>query len=185
MLDALSKGQEYAFTEVYNRYYKNLYYLSSHLVGDHAPDIIADVFTELWIQKKHFDSGEHLLAYLRVMVRNACFHFLKRQERDHQLHREFLYRSDLQQEDYYFREIIEARVFSMLRAEMDELPPHLREVFILAYKGGLKNTEIARLLHIKESSVRVRKVEALKLLRTAFYRIELFFLLQQLFLSKL
>ncbi|HJU45184.1 MAG TPA: sigma-70 family RNA polymerase sigma factor, partial [Chitinophagaceae bacterium] len=161
-LESFSNGDVNAFTNIYNRYYPDLYFLSRRLVGDAAPDVVADVFVQLWSQKKRFDSDEHLLFYLRVMTRNACFDLLKKEHRTSQQLKELSYITDQEHEDVYFREIIEARLFSLIQKEIDQLPSHMREVFKLSYIDGLKNAEIAALLNIKDASVRVRKAEALK-----------------------
>ena len=166
-----------AFTEIYNLYYPDLYFLSRGIVGDVAPDIVADVFVQLWSQKKRFESGEHLLFYLRAMTRNACYDSLKKEQRVSLQMKELAYITDQEHEEVYFREVIEARLFSLIQKQIDQLPPHMREVFRLSYIDGLKNAEIAELLNIKDASVRVRKAEALKLLRLAFHNSDLIVLL--------
>lgn len=176
-LESFSKGDVAAFTDIYNRYYPDLYFLSRGIVGDLAPDIVADVFVQLWSQKKRFDSGEHLLFYLRAMTRNACYDSLKKEQRASLQLKELSYITDQEHEVVYFREIIEARLFSLILLEIDRLPPHMREVFRLSYIDGLKNAEIAELLNIKDASVRVRKAEALKLLRLTFRNTDLIVLL--------
>ena len=178
LLQQLADGQSSAFTTIYNDYYPELYFLSKHLIGDDAPDVLADVFIRLWTQRKLFESKAHLLAYLRVMTRNACFDHLKKQHRDVQQLQELLHISDQEHEDRHFHEIMESRVFTLIRNEIEELPPHMREVFKLAYIDGLKNAEIASLLQMKDAAVRVRKAEALKILRSSLYRIELIIIMK-------
>ncbi len=173
LLQQLADGQTTAFTAIYNQYYPELYYLAKRLASDAAPDIVAEVFIQLWTQRKLFENDRHLLAYLRVMTRNACYDLLKKQQRDLQHMRELRHISEQEHEDQYFHEIIEGRLFTLIRAEIDQLPPHIRQVFKLAYIDGLKNAEIAEQLHMKDASVRVRKAEALKILRATLYRTEL------------
>ena len=176
-LQSFAQGDPAAFTRVYNRYYPDLYFLAKKLVDDAASDVLADVFMEAWSQKKLFDSPEHLIAYMRIMTRNACFDYLKKQNKDSQRLRDLGHISDQEHQDEYFREITEAQLFSLIRQEIEQLPPHIREVFKLSYIKGLKNAEIARLLGMKDASVRVRKAEALRILRAAFYNIDLAVLL--------
>lgn len=178
LLQQLADGQASAFTTIYNQYYPELYFLSRHLIGDEAPDVVADVFIRLWTQRKLFESRPHLLGYLHVMTRNACFDHLKKQHRDVLQLQELLHISEQEHEDRYFHEIVEARVFTRIREEINELPPHMREVFKLAYIDGLKNAEIASLLQMKDAAVRVRKAEALKILRSSLYRIELIIIMK-------
>ncbi|HEY6900554.1 MAG TPA: sigma-70 family RNA polymerase sigma factor [Puia sp.] len=172
-LKAFAEGDAEAFTQIYHQYYPDLYFLAKSLVGDAAPDVLADVFAEIWTKRKSFDSSDHLFYYLRSMTRNACFDDLKRHRRNTDQIRELAHLSDEGHEDIYFREIVEGRLFLLIREEIEKLPPHIREVFKLSYIEGFKNAEIAEILGIKDASVRVRKAEALKILRAAFYRSEL------------
>ena len=176
-LAAFSNGDVTAFTRIYNRYYADLYFLSRGIVEDLAPDVVADVFVQLWSIKKKFDSDQHLLFYLRAMTRNACFDCLKKEQRASRQLRELSYITDQDHKDVYFSEIIEAQLFRLIQHEIDQLPLHMREVFKLAYIDGLKNAEIAQLLNIKDASVRVRKAEALKILRLSLNDTELVVLL--------
>ena len=178
LLQQLADGQTTAFTAIYNQYYPELYFLAKRLAGDTAPDVVADVFVQLWTQRKLFENHRHLLAYLRVMTRNDCYDLLKKQQRDVQHLKELRHISEQEHEDQYFQEIIEGRLFALIREEIEQLPPHIREVFKLAYIDGLKNGEIAQLLNMKDASVRVRKAEALKILRATLYRIELIVILK-------
>ncbi|HEX7754060.1 MAG TPA: sigma-70 family RNA polymerase sigma factor [Niabella sp.] len=169
VLKSFAEGSAASFTQIYNRLYPDLYFLARKLVQEAAPDVLADVFVEVWTQKKHFESADHLFYYVRSMTRNACFDYLKKEGRNIERISGLLQLNDTEHRDVYFREIVEGHLFSLIRKEIDKLPPHLREVFTLSYIQGLKNSEIAGLLGIKDSSVRVRKAEALKILRAAFY----------------
>lgn len=180
LLEELSKGDEKAFTIVYNRYVDEFYWIGKQIVGDYAPDLVADLFTQLWTLKKRFESERHLYAYLRAMLRNACLRRLKLQQREKQLLKELLYASEQEEEDYYLKELIYKRTFTNIIEDVEKLPEHLRKVFKLAYLGEFKNAEIARILHLKESSVRSCKAQALRLLRLATHPIELLLILNQL-----
>jgi RNA polymerase sigma-70 factor (ECF subfamily) len=172
-LQSFAQGDPAAFTLVYNRYYPDLYFLAKRLVNDSAADVLADVFMQAWSQKKLFDSPEHLISYMYTMTRNACFDFLKKQSKDTQRLQDLRYVSEREHQDDYFHEITEGRLFSLIREEIEQLPPHIRKVFKLSYINGLKNAEIAQLLGMKDASIRVRKAEALRILRAAFYNIDL------------
>lgn len=178
-------GSKVLFTQVYNDYYTQLYFLTKKMVQDAAPDILADVFTELWVQEKEFESERHLFFYLRAMVSNACFDFLKKKNRDSKQIDLLTLQTDQQYTDIYFRDIVEGHLFTQIKEEIDKLPPHLREVFTLSYIKGLKNNEIASLLQIKDNAVRVRKAEALKKIRTAFHGTEPQFLCMLLLIKNI
>lgn len=165
-------GSKVLFTQVYNDYYSRLYFLTKKMVREAAPDILADVFTELWVRGKEFESELHLFFYLRAMVSNACFDYLENKNRDLKQIDQLTLQTEQQYNDVYFRDIVEGHLFAQIKEEIDKLPPHLRKVFTLSYIKGLKNSEIANLLQIKDNAVRVRKAEALKKLRTIFHGTE-------------
>ncbi len=111
------------------------------------------------------------------MTRNACLQHLRQLHRQQALLSEFAAISDREYEEQYFREIIESRLFALIRHEIDQLPHHVRQVFVLAYIDGLSNARIAETLRLRDSSVRTLKSEALKQLRAALYDVELAVLL--------
>ncbi len=173
LLRQLAAGENAAFTQVYRQYYAELFWLSKRMVGDAAPDVLADVFLRLWTNRKLFDNRQHLLAYLRVMTRNCCLDALKQDERRDAAATQLAFITDEEYEQQYFAEIIEARLFSLIRNEIDALPTHLGKVFTLSYIDGLSNSQIAEQLNLKDGSVRALKSEALKLLRASLRHIEL------------
>lgn len=174
ILKSFAEGNAASFTQIYNLLYPYVFFVARRLVQDAAPDVLADVFAEVWIQKKQFETPKHLFYYVQSMTRNACFDYLKRENRNSCNIADLERVSDAKHSDIYFEEMAEGHLFSLIRDEIDKLPKHLREVFTLSYINGLKNNEIAELLCIKNSSVRVRKAEALKILRTAFSKSDLF-----------
>ncbi|MBS0028169.1 RNA polymerase sigma factor [Chitinophaga sp. 22321] len=165
------KERESSFAVIYNKYYPELYFMSRRFVGDQAPDILAEVFIRFWNRQRQFDNEFHLISYLRVMVHNACIDYLKMQQRQLQSLQDFSYLSDQEYEDHYFREVMEGRLFSLIMEEIERLPEHCKIVFKMSYIDGLRNAEIARLLNIKDASVRVRKSEALRILRSVRFPI--------------
>ena len=68
----LSKGDEYAFEEIFNRYWFRLYAAAYKRVHHRelAEEIIQDLFTVLWSKRNSVHIHTSLKAYLFTSVRN-------------------------------------------------------------------------------------------------------------------
>src|ERR1700748_2313407 len=68
----LKKGDQAAFTEIYNRYKWVLFLHALKRIGDReqAKDIIQELFTTLWDKRHDLDLRSHLSGYLYTAVRN-------------------------------------------------------------------------------------------------------------------
>jgi len=174
LLIGVTQGDEHAFTILYNKHYASVYYFTKRIVGEElAKDIVIEVFTKWWQHKEELKTVGHLVAYLRTLARNACIDHLRRLKTENARQQELLHLTDDRYEEIYFRDVLEAHLFTIIQQEIEQLPKHLRDIFKLAYYEGLKNPEIAERLHIKDTTVRVGKAEAIKLLRTALLRTDL------------
>lgn len=77
----LRDGDELAFTEIYNRYWKKLYYIAHKILKDTEPaeEIVQDVFLMLW-RKKETLNVESLAPYLAAMTRYAVYRYIAKEK---------------------------------------------------------------------------------------------------------
>jgi RNA polymerase sigma-70 factor (family 1) len=77
----LRKGNESAFTYIYNLYWDKLYYVAHRLLKDNnaAEEIVQEVFLTLW-RKKETLTIECLNSYLGAMTRYAVYKYLAKQK---------------------------------------------------------------------------------------------------------
>ena len=68
--------------------------------------------------------------------------------------------------------MIEQETLDLLYRAIDELPERYRTLFKLSFEQGLKNAEVAHLLHISESAVKKQKSQFIRLLRDKFSSID-------------
>lgn len=161
LLALLKTGDGQAFNEVYNRYWKILFSItSSRLRNIHtAEDIIHDVFVGLWKNRKNSDirSLQHYLAsstrYLifKVIRKNAYVHQYAAPgeditfEPENSLHNKYLL-------EYISREV-------------DSLPEKCRMIFKYSREKGMTNKEIALEMNITSKTVENQINKALHRLR--------------------
>jgi len=77
----LRKGNESAFTYIYNLYWDKLYYIAHRLLKDSnaAEEIVQEVFLTLW-KKKETLTIESINPYLGAMTRYAVYKYLAKQK---------------------------------------------------------------------------------------------------------
>lgn len=77
----LRKGDEAAFTHIYNLYWNKLYYIAHRLLkdSDAAEEIVQEVFLTLW-KKRESLSIESVNPYLAAMTRYAVYRYLAKQK---------------------------------------------------------------------------------------------------------
>lgn len=67
-------GCEWAFTTLYNRYYKKLHMDANYQLKDAelAEDIVQEVFVTIWTRRDHLPENLTIKSYLITCVRNKC-----------------------------------------------------------------------------------------------------------------
>ena len=79
-IHSFNEGNEQAFKQVFERYYKPLCSYVYKYVSDVSAtdDIVQDLFVSLWNKKGDFESIEKIKSFLFVSARNACLNELTR-----------------------------------------------------------------------------------------------------------
>jgi RNA polymerase sigma-70 factor (ECF subfamily) len=172
LLLKLEQGDEKAFSFVYKEYYTAVFLYAERIALDNltiAQDATAEAFIELWKGRRRFENISHLLGFLRTVAHNKCIDQYRKIKRQTTIQNELLYLTEWQQENIFFNQVLlEAGLLTKIRAEVERLPAHTREVFKLSFFDQLKNAEIAIRLNITDATVRRRKTEALHSLRKTF-----------------
>ncbi|HMP92842.1 MAG TPA: RNA polymerase sigma-70 factor [Phnomibacter sp.] len=134
-----------------------------------AEDVVNDVFLRVWEKRKTLDQIENLRFYLYTATRNFAINHLKSSARQSYL--------PLQQMESWHAQLVasqnpagitEARdVFARLQAAIEALPPRCRIILKLTREDGLKQREVAELLHISPKTVENQLAIALHKLASA------------------
>lgn len=120
-----------------------------------AEDVVQDTFIRYYTMKKEFDSAEHIRAWLfRVAINRAK-----------NVNRTFWRRNKLSLEDYMETLTFETEESENLFETVMKLPEKYRIILHLFYYEDYKVSEIADILRLSESNVKVRLSRGRSLLR--------------------
>lgn len=148
----------------YRQYFVPLARLAAMVVGEHAPDVVQDVFLAVHRRSYRFASWEptRLLAYVRRAVLNGAY--------SHQRHARVVAAHDAQYrpdppapgaDDTAFERINGER----LRAAVAQLPRRQREVILLRYLLDASIADTAQALGVSASAVTTSTQRALAALQ--------------------
>lgn len=168
-------GDRMALKQLYGLHYKTLCVFAANLVQDRpqAEDIVADSFVKLYTLRTNFDTLTNIRAFLYITVRNACFNYLRQAKRLTAAREELLYLGQNESVQLQFHEI-EASLLDKIYGEIETLPKQCKQVFKLFYLERLSTTEIALRMKLSRNTVQNHKLRAMKLLRTALLKRNLF-----------
>ena len=166
LLTLLKQSDKDAYTVIYDRYKNLLYNHAYKKLGDpeEVKDVLQELFTNLWNKRADIPVAMNLSGYLYAGIRNRVLNLLSHKEVENK------YLSSIQrftpQEDYSTDLAIrEKEMADLIQKEIDQLPPKMREVFLLSRKENLTHQEIAGQLSISEQTVAKQVTNALRILR--------------------
>ena len=120
-------------------------------------EVVTDVFFSVWQSRKRLKDIDNIDTYLYISVRNEAFRF---QARNKDLNRvslnELLPLMEEEDEGSPEEHLELKEMREMLDKAIDELPEKCRLVFLMSREEGLKTKEIAEILSVQESTVRVQ-----------------------------
>jgi RNA polymerase sigma-70 factor (family 1) len=175
LMEAFQKGNQPAFTCVFNYFNKSLCSFARALIKEKtaAEDIVQEIFIKCWQKHADFNSLPNLKAFLYISTRNACLNYLQQAEYQARVRQTLRFNSDDSQPSVLL-EIIRAEVLRELRDEIDKLPPKCRNIFILCYQHGKTVTEISHELNIASRTVINQRVRGIQLIKKRLDKIASF-----------
>ena len=165
LLDLLTKSDELAFTEIYNRFWQKLFAIAYNRLKEiqSAEDIVHDVFASLWASREK--SGiEFLENYLATATKYMVLAKIKKNERER------IYNASNQAP--VFEMPVETslhykRILEIVKKEVDKLPEKCRLIFKYSRNEGMPVKQIAKELSISPKTVENQLNKALKQLKLA------------------
>jgi len=75
LVHLLKSGDEAAFTELYERYWKRLLVRAQILLNNHedSEEIVHDIFVTLWRKRETITIEHSIHTYLAAMLQYGCF----------------------------------------------------------------------------------------------------------------
>jgi RNA polymerase sigma-70 factor (ECF subfamily) len=166
LIERIRKGSEEAFTLIYRRYYKDLVLFGGTFLSDKATceDIVQNVFTELWENRKTLIITTSLKSRLLKSVQNACIDEIRHRAviREHE---EYLLSLNSLEDEETDKYILHSDLQNHYQQAMDKIPAQYKDAFEMNRLDGLKYNEIADKLNISLRTVEVRISKTISLLR--------------------
>ena len=181
LLILLQKGNERAFTAIYERYHKLLYVLAYKYLKDNdtAKDAVQQIFLKLWESRSLFSIHINLRNYLYTMLKNHLLNEIRNNytalEKNYELAQE-----TIEYENEILSKLEEKEMTEQLYRAIDSRPEQKKAVCLYKLKDSLSNQEIAEKMQISIPTVKTHYSQAIKLLREHFDKL-LILLLSSLF----
>lgn len=179
LIRLLKQQDRNAYRELFDQYFYRLFSFAVHVVfrEDIANDIVQEIFIQLYEKTDVLNYDISLKSYLFNSVRNRCFNYLRDRKVEDR-------RKNLYAEACIWAEttdcIEEEDVLHHIHQALEELPDKCRDICKLRFLEGKKFEEIASLLNISESTIRVQTSRGMEKLRNRFtgedWNVLLFFL---------
>jgi RNA polymerase sigma-70 factor (ECF subfamily) len=152
-----NSGNEKYFRGIYDRYAKRIYAYCLRAMPD--TETARDIFQKVWatiVEKKSDFSGGNFLAWLMVITRNFCLMEKRQRKYTDEIDENTLIVNDSEKNDFILKEVI--------MKEIKRLPEDMAEIILLKYFDEFSYKEIASILGIQMSLVKVRLFRAKKML---------------------
>ncbi len=163
LLELFTTGNDAAFTEIYNRYWKKLIALGYSYTKDKfaAEEIVQEVFVSLW-NRRGVVKIDTLSSYLATAIKFSVFKSIYTKNRREKL-LEHMPGSPLAElpEDLFHAKFLEEYVNGLV----EQLPEKCRLVYQYSRQKGLSPQEIADEMNIAKKTVEAHLTKALKMLR--------------------
>jgi RNA polymerase sigma-70 factor (ECF subfamily) len=171
LVGRLADGDLVAFGALYDRYARDIYAAAAHALGrGAAEEVVQDVFVRIWQRASQFDAERGTgSAWIMAIARHRIVDEIRRRGRgpaavdtiDELFAGAQDPDADVEEEAWAHEE--RGEILSAVR----ELPEEQRRVILLAYFGGLTQSEIAQELGCPLGTVKKRTRLALQKLRAS------------------
>jgi RNA polymerase sigma-70 factor (ECF subfamily) len=170
LISLFSEGDEGAFTELYNRHWKQVLYYAAQKTGDMtaAEDIVQDVFVSLWKRKDQLQISSDFKNYLIVSIKYRVLNFLSRErtkrlvEEKNVLNYDIL--DDSTQQYLEFEEL-----YSLLEDMIAQLPEKTALIYRMSKEQGMSHREIANEMCMTEKAVNASLVRTKRIFRAKLH----------------
>jgi len=166
-LKRLKNGDLESFNWLYRQYHERVYFFCYKLTSDQevAEEITEDVFVKLWYRREVIDPAMGIQGLLFKMARDFVWSHLRKSSNVNRLREQFILESLPGAYNPIESNLILQEYLEIAEKGIEMLPERCRKTFLLHYKNGMNNREIAHKLRITEITVRVHLSNAAKFLR--------------------
>lgn len=167
-VDAVQSDYDVAFMALYESHYRKLFAFVYSRVGnvELSKDLIAEVFERAYVKGRSIREPAAYRAWLFVVAKNIVMGHFRRQKRELKTVdrvKESLWLSDRPKEPHEYA--AQSEQTASLMRHFRTLAPRDQEVLSLKFDMELRHAEIAQVMGMTETNVRVSIFRALKRLR--------------------
>jgi len=176
LLIELSKGCNYAFDELYEKYWSHVFEEAYRRLEDkdQSKDVVQEVFTSMWARRTE-TKIENLPAWLYTVTKYHVFKQIHKQERFVPIP-ELL--SELEGYDGWAdAAMVKKELYRTLEALISSLPDQQRIILRMRYQDELSSNEIALKLNLSPKTIRNQIGRAILKLKTTIMMIQLIMIL--------
>lgn len=163
-IEALKKGDEKAFEELFLFFYPRLFAFCSHYSSRHeAEEIVQETMMWLWENRTALMPGFSLQSLLFTIVKNKALNALSHHEMRERVHEEIAHKFEetFDNPDLYTH----SELLSLYNKALHNMPEEYREALLLNRRNNLSHKEIATRLNVSPQTINYRICQALKFLR--------------------
>lgn len=166
-MQQLKKGDHTAFTEIYNRYHKQIYrYLISLVKSPQlAEDLVHEVFLKLWNAREKLDIQNNFASYLFRICHNQAYDATLKIARERHLLEELILHYPAQTNQHHQSPSSLHQLDALVDQALDTLTPQGRRVYDLCRRQGKTYQQTATELGISVHTVKDHMTKALATLR--------------------
>ena len=177
---AFQKGDEGAYTQLYQLHIKAMYRYGMSLVAvseSFVLDCIHDVFTELWAKRDRLSTPDNVRYYLLRSLKNRIMHLLERKERPLQPLLETDYEALWAEPDTELLDALETADNQQQRLQrlIAQLPPRQQEALKLRFVENMNYDQIGAILAVNQQSAKNLVFRAIEKLRRLIISLSLIF----------
>jgi RNA polymerase sigma-70 factor, ECF subfamily len=166
LIRATARGDEAAFASLYDRFSPILFGLLLRILHSRAEaeDVLQEVFLQVWQQARAFDSTRgRAFTWMVTLARSRAIDRLRAVDsRDRAARRSVEDAPPTVNFEDASDEAVRAERAEAVRGALAELPEEQQQVLLLAYLGGMSQTEIAEAKNQPLGTVKTRTRAGLK-----------------------
>jgi RNA polymerase sigma-70 factor (family 1) len=177
----LQAGDADAFTELYVRYWKLLFYIAAKRLRNYAEaeEAVQNIYTDLWTRRKTRHIHTSIKYYLATAVQYQVMNFLSKKNKQASLEFSENERSTENADQMLSLHELQQQVEGIVNG----LPEKCRLVYQLSRVQGLTNKDIARQLGISDKTVENQLTKALARIRAGLGDLRLLLVLMAIIVS--
>lgn len=173
-INKLKRGDSDTYRDLFVLFYPRLMALACRFVDkESAEDIVQEVFTSLWEQKKTMQNVNNIQSFLYKCVQNNCLNYIKHQSVTEEYHAwlriseaRINYLNSLTNTNEILKEINYKELHEIIMDAVRKLPPKCAQAFKLCYFHEMSHREIAEVMDISPRTVEGHIRQAALFLRT-------------------